>query len=158
MTNGTKELADVMAVIRKCFNQMKALSDELHEPLGVTSSMRSVLEYLSAHGSDTVPRIARQKGVTRQHIQTIMNVLLEQELVESVENPAHKRSTLFRLTSGGEAAYAEVAAAEQAPLKRMLANLENVPINEAWQALEAFSEQLDLEFERASGKQDRNVR
>ena len=60
----TKEekLAQVMIQIRKCFNQMKALSDRMHQSYGVTSAMRSVVEYLAQHGSDTVPRIARKKS------------------------------------------------------------------------------------------------
>ena len=40
--------------------------------------------------------------MTRQHIQTLVNALLEDDLVELEENPLHKRSSLVTLTKEGE--------------------------------------------------------
>jgi DNA-binding MarR family transcriptional regulator len=40
--------------------------------------------------------------VTRQHIQTLVNSLLELRLVALVDNPAHRRSALVRLTPEGQ--------------------------------------------------------
>lgn len=61
-----------------------------------------LLRSLSADGPQTVPQLARERQVARQHIQTIANDLARLELVEFAENPAHKRSKLVRITEKGE--------------------------------------------------------
>ncbi len=53
-------------------------------------------------GPQTVPQMARARPVSRQHIQTIVNDLIEERHVELVVNPAHKRSHLVRLTRKGK--------------------------------------------------------
>ncbi len=74
----------------------------------VTLAMRAVLEFLERHGAATVPRIARNRRVSRQHIQVIVNGLLQQRLVRMRENPAHKRSALAELTPRGQAMIAAI--------------------------------------------------
>lgn len=96
-----KELYALLSQIRTCFNQLKTLAEQLHHDLDVNPSMRSVMEALATHGRQSVPDIARTKRVSRQHIQAIMNALLEGGFVELVENPAHKRSPLFDITERG---------------------------------------------------------
>jgi DNA-binding MarR family transcriptional regulator len=78
----------------------------------VTLAMRAVLEYLERHGAATVPRIAHNRRVTRQHIQVIVNGLSQQRLVRLRENPAHKRSALAELTPHGREAIAAIRAHE----------------------------------------------
>jgi DNA-binding MarR family transcriptional regulator len=75
--------------------------EDLHADLGVSTPERAVLEFLARHGPSTVPDIARARGVSRQHIQTIVNGLLDRMLVETARNPAHRRSPLIALTGGG---------------------------------------------------------
>lgn len=54
-------------------------------------------------GPQTVPDMARERPVSRQHCQTIVNGLSDQGFVEFVENPKHKRSHLVRITKKGRA-------------------------------------------------------
>jgi len=49
----------------------------------------------------TVPDIARERSTSRQNIQILVDKLEAVGRVESVPNPAHKRSDLVRLTSEG---------------------------------------------------------
>ena len=56
-------------------------------------------------GPLTVPQIARMRPVARQHIQKLANEMAADGLVVFVDNPAHKRSRLVRLTPEGEAAH-----------------------------------------------------
>ncbi len=86
---------------RRLFQRLAAAGDELHQDLGITTSQRAVLEFLSQHQPQTVPQMAREKTVSRQHIQTIVNKLLERGWVECTVNPAHTRSSLIRMTSTG---------------------------------------------------------
>jgi DNA-binding MarR family transcriptional regulator len=68
----------------------------------MTLGMRAALELLLVGGPATVPRIARSRGVTRQHVQALVNGLLAQGLVALRPNPAHKRSPLVALSPAGE--------------------------------------------------------
>ncbi len=60
---------------------------------------------LTAAGCDdfTVPQIARRMGMTRQGVQRIANVLVEQGHAEFAPNPDHAASMLLKLTPSGEA-------------------------------------------------------
>ena len=102
MTESTNSpLYEVIWQTRRLFQRLRAASDELHEDIGVTTSQRAVLEFLSLHQPQTVPQMAREKTVSRQHIQMIVNKLLERGWVECIANPAHTRSSLLRMTSTG---------------------------------------------------------
>ena len=61
-----------------------------------------LLTSLDNLGPQTVPQMARARPVSRQHIQILVNSLLEERRVELVDNPAHKRSNLVRLTRSGK--------------------------------------------------------
>jgi DNA-binding MarR family transcriptional regulator len=67
-----------------------------------------VLRELDQGGPQTVPQLARTRSVTRQHVQAQVNALAEWGLVELIDNPAHKRSRLVRLTSAGRESVAEL--------------------------------------------------
>ncbi len=56
--------------------------------------------------------MARSRPVSRQHIQTLVDALRADGLVELVDNPAHARSHLVRLTRDGEALCREMERAE----------------------------------------------
>jgi DNA-binding MarR family transcriptional regulator len=111
MTKAEKMVALTQAV-RSVFNRLKALGDELHGDLEITTAMRAVMETLSEAGPMTVPQIARLKGVTRQHIQLLTDALVEAALVAVKENPAHRRSSLIGLTEKGRRAFAKMQARE----------------------------------------------
>src|SRR4051794_34307434 len=94
-------LFELVDEIRLQFHAWTRLADVLHGDAGVTAPMRAVLEYLQRNGPTPVPRIAQQRGVSRQHVQTIVNELRDAGLVELRDNPAHQRSHLVELTADG---------------------------------------------------------
>lgn len=100
------------AAVRAVFNRLKALGDDLHGDLEVTTAMRAVMETLAAEGAMTVPQIARLKGVTRQHIQLLADALTAAGLAAPKENPAHRRSSLIALTDKGKRIFAKMRARE----------------------------------------------
>jgi DNA-binding MarR family transcriptional regulator len=69
----------------------------------------SVLRLLKVNGSQTVPQLARYRCVPRQSIQKLANEMLADGVIELVNNPAHKRSKLLRLTPQGEIVFAELS-------------------------------------------------
>lgn len=104
---------------RRLFQRLRSTSDELLVGCGINTSQRAVLEFLHQKQPQTVPQIAREKSVSRQHIQIVVNDLLTLELIESVENPAHKRSPLMQLTTHGRALFASILKKEATLLKNM---------------------------------------
>jgi len=57
----------------------------------LSAARRGVLRSLARLGPQTVPQMAGARPVSRQHIQTIVNALAADGLVETIDNPAHKR-------------------------------------------------------------------
>jgi DNA-binding MarR family transcriptional regulator len=69
----------------------------------------SVLRLLKIYGSQTVPQLARYRYVPRQSVQKLANEMLKDGVIELVNNPAHKRSKLLRLTSRGDIVFQEMS-------------------------------------------------
>jgi DNA-binding MarR family transcriptional regulator len=63
----------------------------------------AVLEMLVGATALTVPQIARERSTSRQNIQILIDRLEMQGRVEIIQNPAHRRSGLVRLTDAGKA-------------------------------------------------------
>jgi DNA-binding MarR family transcriptional regulator len=116
-------LVDLIAATRRAFQALKATGDALHADLGVSASLRAVLEHLEAHGPVTVPDMARAKKVTRQHIQQLVDAGIGAGLAEARPNPAHRRSPLIALTPKGAEVFAEIRKRERKALAALSAEL-----------------------------------
>lgn len=128
-------LEQLMAETRELFQALSQASSQLIQDSGITLSMRGVLEQLHPDQALTVPDIARARQVTRQHIQTIVNELLQRELVQAEANPAHKRSPLIRLTPLGTLTYKLVLSREQKMLQALAGKLEESRLRQAAETL-----------------------
>lgn len=118
------ELVELVDEVRRTRNALVAVVDDLHPDAGIPARLRAVLEYLERHGATTVPEIARNRGVSRQHIQTSVNELLDRSLVTYAPNPHHRRSHLVALTESGADTIAGMRAVERAALEPLLAGLD----------------------------------
>jgi DNA-binding MarR family transcriptional regulator len=67
-----------------------------------SGSYWGMLRSLMLEGPQTVPQIARSRPVSRQGIQKLANEMIEEGLIEFVDNPAHKKSKLLRITAKGK--------------------------------------------------------
>ncbi|GIH66588.1 hypothetical protein Msi02_74050 [Microbispora siamensis] len=76
---------------------------------GLSVGVRAVLTMLREHGPMTVPQMGRTQALSRQFVQRTINDAAARGLVEFVPNPAHKRSSLIRLTQEGRSAITAVA-------------------------------------------------
>ncbi len=96
--------------------------DLLIKELGLTSARWKVLGALFETGSSmTVPDIARMMGQSRQAIQRLSNEMKEEGLLETEDNPEHKRAKLLVLTDSGKEIYALVMK-KQIPWVNSIAN------------------------------------
>lgn len=84
------------------FHRLRATAEDVHGQGDASACRRGVLKSLDRHGPQTVPQMARARLVSRQHIQVVVNALSGEGLVEFVENPAHRRSSLVRVTGKGK--------------------------------------------------------
>ena len=115
-----KRLNALIRNIRLSFNLLRSKADEMHKDLGVNASMRGVMESLTDHAEKTVPDIARAKGVSRQHIQVIVNGLIEAKIVSTRHNPQDKRTYLVSLTKSGQEIFKKIQARETEELERLV--------------------------------------
>lgn len=83
------------------FHRLRIVADQVHRQGEMSGGLRSVLRSLYKQGPQTVPQMARARSVSRQHIQILVNRLLETKYVELKQNPSHRRSPLIELTKEG---------------------------------------------------------
>src|SRR5262245_15381890 len=84
------------------FHRLRIVADQIHHRGEMTGALRSILRSLDKLGEQTGPQMARARAVSRQHVQTLVNQLVDDRLVEFIANPAHKRSPMARLTPLGK--------------------------------------------------------
>jgi len=102
-----KALEDLMVETTYTFFLIRAEGTRIgtYMPSG---SYWGILRSLKLEGPQTVPQIARSRPVPRQSIQKLANEMVGMGLIEFVDNPAHQRSKLLRLTPDGEATLQEM--------------------------------------------------
>lgn len=138
-----REVEAIVTAIRACFARLRAVGDALHQDLGVTTAMRAVIETASGNDNLTVPEIARLKRVTRQNIQVIVDGLVDAGLVRLVANPAHKRSSLVRLTNRGRDVFEEMRRRERSALASIAQDLDPAAVAATGETLAAMQGRLE---------------
>ncbi len=137
---------------RRLYQALKQWRDALHEGLGLTAATRGILDALLLGGEATVPRIARERGASRQHVQQLVDALLERDLVERHGNPNHKRSSLIALTDKGRALVENMRAEERNAIGRIQAGVSDHAIEEAELVLAAWRTALQHDTERRAAR------
>jgi len=128
--------------IRRLFQRLKAVSEEILQGTGINPSQRAILEFLYQQQSHSVPQIAEYLSVTRQHVQVIVNDLVELELARCLENPAHKRSLLVEATPEGIAMFESIQQKEAEILRQFQQQLPEKDIRSALKLLESLDKLL----------------
>lgn len=116
-------LYEGIRLVRPLHRHVYRLVEQTLASEGITVAMRAVLERLHERGAAPVPAVARDLALPRQVVQRLVDTLAEQELVERVPNPAHRRSALQRLTPTGAALITRVRAREAEMLRDLAAPL-----------------------------------
>ena len=128
-------LMSVFEETRALFHRLKVVVEQIHKEGQMSGGLRGVLRSLLAEGPRTVPQLARSRPTSRQHIQVLVNRLLELSLVELVDNPAHKRSRLVSLTPAGKKRI-------EAMNRREAALLEKFPVGVSEKSLQSTARTL----------------
>jgi len=117
------------------WQRMRVVAEQAHPEGKVTTAMRGVMATLADGGPQTVPQLARVRPVSRQHIQMLVNRLLEEKLVEMTDNPAHRRSRLVQLTEKGKRSLSEMR-------QRQWELMAHLPVRTSKKELRAAAETL----------------
>jgi DNA-binding MarR family transcriptional regulator len=117
---------------------------EQGEPIeGVSVGVRAVLDLLARGGAMTVPQMGRTQSLSRQFVQRMVNDAAADGLVEMVDNPAHRRSRLVRLTGTGRARIAAVTAREHDLLRQVPGELTGPEVDACLRVLDRMLTALD---------------
>jgi DNA-binding MarR family transcriptional regulator len=140
LTDRLTEVFDLVGPLyRRAFRKV-----EQDAPIeGLSVGVRAVLNLLREHGPMTVPQMGRAQALSRQFVQRMINDAAARGLVEPVPNPAHKRSSLIRLTGQGRAAITAVIDRERAVLRQVAGELTEAEIDACLRVLSRLLRFLD---------------
>ncbi len=113
-----KSFYPLTLVVRRLFHKLGYGVAALHQNRDVSVGMRSVLESVIDGGPQTVPHMAKIRPVSRQHVQSLVNELMEGGYVETIDNPAHKRSKLVAPTKRGIRVFEKMRKLENEAFRR----------------------------------------
>ncbi len=97
----------VIADIYELAGRLRENGDAIAATVGQTQARWQVLSAASG-APQTVPQIARVLGVTRQNVQRIADLLVEEGAADYRANPDHRASPHLILTKSGRAAFEQL--------------------------------------------------
>jgi DNA-binding MarR family transcriptional regulator len=141
--------AGASASLLALFTEVTALANQLRKTTAFVSRQDnspqgswSILRTLGRLGPQTVPDMARTRGLSRQNIQVLANRLEAQGYVVVAPNPAHKRSGLVQLTERGRRLQTTVMEREAASLEGLLPHVSQSRLLPATRLLRQLRELL----------------
>lgn len=100
MTRGQNDIEALFRELNVTVKGIQSVAHSIAEREGQTTARWQVLEVLETAGL-TVPQIASKLQVSRQNVQRIVNGLVADELTALQKNPAHKSSSIVKITPAG---------------------------------------------------------
>lgn len=142
MANKEIKIEQLIWFVRRLFQRLASESNDLLSIYDMTAAQRAVLEFLQYKEPETLVNIAREHDVSRQHIQQIVNDLLGRQLVESIENPAHKRSFLVQRTEAGRQMFMQIKHTETTLISNIMQEFDSKDVQTSINTLKKFNELL----------------
>ncbi|MEJ2121724.1 MAG: MarR family transcriptional regulator [Alphaproteobacteria bacterium] len=139
---GGEAMFELVFATARAFFRLRAAGARIGAITPWGGGLIGMMHSLKWGGPQTVPQIARARPVSRQRIQKLADEMAAEGLIEFVDNPAHKRSKLVRLTAKGEAAYDELRAAMLALCEEMAADMDAGQIETARAILDDVARKL----------------
>ena len=145
----SKDSYQVIWLVRRLFRALAQESSRMLEDLGVSAADRAVMEFLYPDRQLSVPAIAAQYQVSRQHVQATVNSLLEAGLVETRENPRHQRSSLIVLNASGRKLFDRISKRESKVVDALFAEVSARELQVTRQTLQTLLNELSGEKSHA---------
>ncbi|WP_081237110.1 MarR family winged helix-turn-helix transcriptional regulator [Streptomyces viridosporus] len=138
-----RRLTEVYDLVGPVYRRAQRLVEQGLAPDGLSVGVRAVLALLHRNGPMTVPQMGRAQAISRQFVQRMVNDAAARGLVESVPNPAHRRSSLIRLTDAGRATVTAVLDREHLLLREVGGALTDADVTTCLRVLGAMLAALD---------------
>ncbi|MEU4830054.1 MarR family winged helix-turn-helix transcriptional regulator [Streptosporangium sp. NPDC023615] len=139
----TDRLTEVFDLVGPLYRRAQRKVEQDVPLEGLSVGTRAVLMMLREHGPMTVPQMGRAQALSRQFVQRMVNEAAARHLVEAVPNPAHKRSSLIRLTGVGETVATAVVDRERAMLRQVGGDLTDAEVTACLRVLSRLLRLLD---------------
>ena len=105
-------LSELVAHVFRLNGLLTSAGDAMAAPAGQTGARWRVLAAIDRAPS-TVPQIARAWWLSRQSVQRVADVLVEEGFAVYEENPGHRRSKLLRITPKGSSSLRSIRRAQR---------------------------------------------
>jgi DNA-binding MarR family transcriptional regulator len=102
-TNGGRIFPAFVFELFRTYSRLNSAGDDIARGFGLSAARWRVLGS-ACESPKTVSAIARERGLTRQSVQQIVNSLLEERLAKLIENKDHKSAKLVAPTPVGKRA------------------------------------------------------
>lgn len=99
--------------------RLSALIPTAAPAVAVSKSAAVLLRTIQGHGPQTMPDLARRRGLSRQHVRSLVQELMGQGWIELHPNPTHRRSRLVNLSGAGRQVVEGWQQAEAGALRRL---------------------------------------
>ena len=150
---GEAATATILATFR-ANGLLLAAGDDVAGEEALSSALWQVLGAVAlADAPLTVPQIARRMGRTRQSVQASVDRLRALGVVESLDNPDHRRSPLHRPTDDGRRRFARLQRRPARWVDELTAGMKAADLATAARVLRELSERLEASARR--GGEDR---
>ncbi|GGS77406.1 MarR family transcriptional regulator [Planobispora rosea] len=135
-------LSEAALTVYRLNGQFLGVGDMLARPVGMTVAWWQVLSAVLDEPM-SVAGVARLRGLTRQGVQRVADLLVEQGLAEYEPNPAHRRAKLLRPTAKGVAAIERIGPDLEAVADQVADELGPDGLERVIEALKRLSTALD---------------
>jgi DNA-binding MarR family transcriptional regulator len=142
VTSDQELLSGIAKTTFRLNGQLLTIGEELARPVGLTAAWWQVLGAVLKEPLP-VAGIAREIGITRQSVQRIADILVQQGLAGYEPNPAHRRAKLLRPTGQGHEAIRRISPAHAALAERLAEELGSEAFRNTLRILSQLSEVLD---------------
>ena len=136
------ERYQVIWLIRRLFRALSQKASEYIEEFGISVADRAVMEFLYPDKMLSVPEIAEQYNVSRQHVQTTVNTLLDRGLLSVKANPRHKRSPLIMLNTKGRSLFGAVLKKDEKVVEALFSDIPANSIGVTRQTLQTLLDEI----------------
>lgn len=141
--SANRETNELIVEVFRLNGLLISTADKLVAKFGITGARWQVMGALvQTGGLETVSRLAREMGLTRQSVQRVVNEMINDGLLTSEDNPHHKRSKLIRMTTEGEKVFTAALEIQLPWVKELSAGISKKKLVEARQVLEILRQRL----------------
>lgn len=154
-----REIGEFFDESVRCYLRLSALAAKMHGKGPLSGPRRTVLVGLARGGPRTVAQMARERELSRQRFQPLVNALIADGLLRAVPNPAHRQSPLIALTPKGEKAVQRIEQVEQEWRPRLNVPVSTTRLKEAVGVMRLVRAELErLVHEEAAQRRVRRTR